>query len=466
MSIDPSALRRIGDSAKAVMVVTPAQRAEANRPAGASLDRRLKVSLSFSCLLLCRNRCPPIPPRAGVETAMRYRFGQCGLEQETRELWVDGRQRPVEPQVFDLLLLLVQNRERVVSQDELIRGVWQNRIVSDSAIAARISAARSAIGDDGKRQAWIRTVPRRGFRFVGSIEEEAPPQSTALLHGPVETSRQRVALCRSADGTSIAYATSGSGYPLVKAGHWLTHLEHDWQSPIWRPSLDMLNRRFHLVRYDQRGNGLSDWTLTDCSLERFVDDLEAVVDAAGLDRFALYGTSQGAPIAIAYSARHPNRVSRLVLQGGFAQGRLVRGTQSEREQAEAIITLIRHGWAKRGSPFINAFAAMFIPDGSREQMDSLVNLQRLTTSPENAALLRAAFDSFDVSDLLEKVRVSTLVIHARDDGVQPFDQGRRLAARIPGAEFVVLESGNHMTLPQEKAWPVLFEEIARFVAGA
>ncbi len=394
---------------------------------------------------------------------MRYRFGQCGLVPDTRELSVDGRPRPVEPQVFDLLLLLVRNRDRVVSQDELIRGVWDNRIVSDSAIAARISAARAAIGDDGTRQAWIKTVPRRGFRFVGAVEEEhlqpaATPQPSA------ETSRQRVALCRSADGTRIAYATSGSGYPLVKAGHWLTHLEHDWQSPIWRPALDRLNQRFRLVRYDQRGNGLSDWTLADCSLERFVDDLEAVVEAVGLDRFALYGTSQGAPIAIAYSVRHPGRVSHLVLQGGFEQGRLVRGTPSEREQGEAIITLIRHGWGKRGSPFINAFAALFIPEGSREQLDSLVDLQRLTTSPENAALLRAAVDRFDVSGLLDKVSVPTLVIHSRDDGVQPLEQGRQLAARIPGAAFVVLESGNHVILPQEKAWPVLFEEIERFVA--
>jgi pimeloyl-ACP methyl ester carboxylesterase/DNA-binding winged helix-turn-helix (wHTH) protein len=394
---------------------------------------------------------------------MRYRFGPCELQPETRELWVEGRPQPVEPQVFDLLLLLVQNRDRVVSQDELVRVVWENRIVSDSAIAARISAGRAAIGDDGRRQAWIRTVPRRGFRFVGAVEEAARPETASPPSA--ELSRQRVALCRSADGTRIAYATSGSGYPLVKAGHWLTHLEHDWQSPIWRPALDLLNRRFHLVRYDQRGNGLSDWTVTDFSLERFVDDLEAVVEAAGLDRFALYGTSQGAPIAVAYSVRHPGRVSHLVLQGGFEKGRLVRGAASEREQGEAILTLIRHGWGKRGSPFINAFAAMFIPEGSREQMDSLVDLQRLTTSPDNAALLRGAVDRFDVSDLLEQVSVPTLVIHSRDDGVQPLEQGRQLAARIPGAEFVVLEGSNHVILPQEKAWQVLFAEIGRFVPG-
>lgn len=263
----------------------------------------------------------------------------------------------------------------------------------------------------------------------------------------------------------MAYATSGTGYPLVKAGTWLTHLEHDWRSPIWRPFLDKLNQRFQVVRYDQRGNGLSDWEVADFSLESFVCDLEAVVDAARLERFALYGTSQGAPIAIAYAARHPERVSHLVLHGGYEKGRLVRDAESDRAQGEAIITLIRHGWGKRGSPFINAFATLFIPGGTREQVESLVDLQRRTTSPENAALIRSAVDRFDVSGLVESVDVPTLVMHARDDGIQPLEQGRQLASRIPQAEFVMLESGNHVILPQEQAWPILFDEIARFVLG-
>lgn len=400
-----------------------------------------------------------------VEAAMRYLFGQCELATETRELFVAGRPRLIEPQVFDLLHHLVKERERVVSQAELIEAVWSSRIVSDSAISARISAARLAIGDDGTRQEWIRTISRRGFRFVGAVEPIASQQAIPAppANGPAEPDRQRVAFCRSADATRIAFATSGSGYPLVKAGHWLTHLEHDWHSPIWRPFLKRLNQRFQVVRYDQRGNGLSDWEIADLSLDRFVEDLEAVVDAAGTDRFALFGSSQGAAIAIGYAVRHPDRVSHLVLYGGYAQGRLVRASESDREQGEAILTLIRHGWGKRGSPFIDAFAAMFIPDGGREQIDSLIDLQRQTTSPENAALLRAAVDRFDVDDIVEKVSVPTLVIHARDDGVQPLEQGRQLASRIPNAEFLLLESRNHIILPQEKAWPVLFDEIERFV---
>ena len=394
---------------------------------------------------------------------MRYVFGSYALVPEARELLAAGEPCPVEPQVFDLLVFLLRERERVVSRDELVRAVWNGRIVSDSAISARISAARTAIGDDGMRQEWIRTMPRRGFRFVGAVAEEDPP--TAAPPPADAGRRQRVAFCRSADGTRIAYATGGTGYPLVKAGHWLTHLEHDRQSPLWRPLLERLESRFRLVRYDQRGNGLSDWEVADFALARFVEDLEAVIEAAGLDRFALYGTSQGAPIAIAYAHRHPGRVSHLILHGGYEKGRLVRASERDRAEGDAILTLLRHGWGRRGSPFIDAFATMFVPDGSREQIDSLVELQRQTTSPENAAALRAAVDGFDVSDLVAGIEVPTLVIHSRDDGVQPLDQGRQLAARIPGAEFLLLEGRNHVVLPQEKAWPVLFERIDRFVPG-
>ena len=391
---------------------------------------------------------------------MRYRFGPFELVEETRELRADGQPRAVEPQVFDLLRFLIQARDRVVSQDELIQAVWNRRIVSDAAISARISAARAAVDDDGRRQEWIRTVPRRGFRFVGAVTapdaSDVPPKVTRQRE-------QRIGFCRSRDGTRIAYAESGGGPPLVKAGHWLTHLEHDWQSPVWAPHLERLGRNFRLVRYDQRGNGLSDWDIGPLSLECFVDDLEAVVDAAGLERFALFGSSQGVPIAIAFACRHPERVSRLVLYGGFEQGRLLRMKESERAQAEAILTLMRHGWGRPGSAFIDAFAALFIPDGNREQIDSLVDLQRRTTSPDNAVALRMAVDRFDVSDQLERVAAPTLVIHAQHDSVQPLDQGRQLASRIPGAEFVLLDSRNHILLPEEKDWPLLFDRLERFL---
>lgn len=395
---------------------------------------------------------------------MRYRFGNCELAPGTHELIVDGKPRPVEPQVFDLLHLLVRQAERLVPYDELIAEIWDSRIVSDSAISARLSAVRAAIGDDGARQQFIKTVARRGVRFVGSVETVTEvPKPDHSRRERADADYQHVKFCHSRDGTRIAYATTGSGHALVKAGHWLTHLEYDWRSPLWRPFLNELNGHMRVTRYDQRGNGLSDWSVQDFSLENFVEDLEAVVDAAGLERFALYGTSQGAAIAIAYACRHPDLVSHLILHGGYQKGRLVRTSASERAEGEAILTLIRYGWGRPGSPFIKAFSSMFIPDGTREEIDSLAELQKLTTSPENAALLREAVDRFDVSGLLEHVKCPTLVFHARDDGVHPLDQGRKLAAGIRGAEFVMLESANHVILSHEPAWSVLFDTMMRFI---
>jgi len=393
---------------------------------------------------------------------MRYRFGRFELVGETREFLADGKPCPVEPQVFDLLVYLVSERDRVVSLDDLIAAVWNGRIVSNSAISARISAARTVLGDDGVRQEWIKTVLRRGFRFVGAVETEGNHEKTEPAPAG-EAQRQRVAFCRSADGTGIAYATSGEGYPLVKAGHWLTHLEHDWNSPIWAPQLEKLGSAFSLVRFDQRGNGLSDWAVSEFTLDRFVEDLEAVANAAGLERFALYGTSQGAPVAAAYAARHPERVSHLVLQGGYLQGRLVREAMDDREQGEALLTLIRLGWGKPDSALADILSTMLVPDGNEQQKRSLAELQRHSTSPENAARIRAGVDAFDVSAEAAAIPVRALVIHARGDNVQPLDQGRKLAAAIPGAEFLMLESRNHIILPQEAAWDTLYDAIARFI---
>lgn len=391
---------------------------------------------------------------------MKYRFGDCELCTTSFSLARNGVPCDVEPQVLELLHVLAERAGALVSHDELIETVWGGRIVSDSAISARISAARAAIGDDGTRQQWIRTVPRRGFRFVGEVEiyDEANAGRTE--------SRQEVHFCKSRDGATIAYARSGEGPVFVRAGHWLTHIEHDWRSPVWRPILDEMGRRFTLLRYDQRGNGLSDREVQDLTLDAFVDDLEAVIDAAGLERFILYGTSQGAPVAIAYAVRHPERLSHLVLHGGYAIGRRLRESPQEQEMAAALLTLIRQGWGQPGMTLIHAFASLFIPNSDTEQLNSLAELQRVTATPEMAVRLRQAVDEFDVSHLLEQVSVPTLVIHAREDAVHPLDQGRQLATGIPGAKFVELDSVNHVILPHEPAWKVLFEEVEWFTSGA
>jgi class 3 adenylate cyclase/pimeloyl-ACP methyl ester carboxylesterase len=274
---------------------------------------------------------------------------------------------------------------------------------------------------------------------------------------------QDIRFCTAADGVRIAYATVGEGPPVVKAANWLNHLEYDWESPVWSPFLHELARDHLLVRYDARGNGLSDWDAPEITFEAFVRDLETVVDAAGIDRFALLGISQGCAVSVAYAVRHPERVTHLVLYGGFTRGRLKRGVPAQKEEYEAIITLMRHGWGQDNPAFRQIFTSRLVPDGTAEQMRWWNELQRVTASPENAIRIRAAVDEIDVSDLLPRVRQKTLVMHRRGDAMQPFEEGRRLAAMIPGARFVALDGRNHVILDGEKEWPRFLEEIRAFL---
>jgi len=281
-------------------------------------------------------------------------FDDFALDTARRELRRGAALIATEPQVFDLLVYLVQNRDHVVSKDDLFAAVWNGRFVSDSTLTSRITSVRHAVGDSGEQQNLIRTIPRKGFRFVGTVSEQAATGAApaamaalaALSPGAPKPLRQEVHFCTTSDGVRIAYAEVGHGPPLIKAGNWLNHLEYDWESPIWSPFLHTLAAERRLIRYDARGNGLSDWEVEDLSLEAFVCDLESVVEATGLDRFPLLGMSQGCAVSIMYAVRHPERVSHLVLYGGFARGRRKRGSQEENEGVDAIVTLIRQGWGQ------------------------------------------------------------------------------------------------------------------------
>ena len=266
--------------------------------------------------------------------------------------------------------------------------------------------------------------------------------------------RQDVRFCSAADATRIAVATIGSGPPLVRASHWLSHVEHDLESPVWRPWLRELSRRHTYVRYDQRGCGLSDRGVADLSLDVLVGDLEAVVDHLGLTRFPLLGTSQGGAIAIAYAQRHPERVSQLVLVGAYARGAARRAaTDLARLEADTLVNLVRVGWGRDNDSFRQLFTNQYLPEGTAEQHRWWNDLERLTSSPEVAAQTLALFHAVDVSELAGALRVPTLVMHSRRDARVPFDEGRRLAALIPGAQFVPLDSANHVLLEGEPAWP-------------
>jgi DNA-binding winged helix-turn-helix (wHTH) protein/pimeloyl-ACP methyl ester carboxylesterase len=391
---------------------------------------------------------------------MLVRFENCSLDTDRRELRRGPELVAIEPQVFDLLVYMVENRDRVVSKDDLIANVWGGRIVSESTLTSRINAVRKAVGDTGERQALVRTMPRKGFRFVGAVEEPAAPPG-APAAAP-QAPRQSIQFCTAPDGVRIAYAVVGKGPPLVKTGHWLTHLEHDWNSPIWRPHLRAF-ASYRLVRYDARGNGLSDWEVPDFSFDARVRDLETVVDAAGLDRFPLLGVSQGCAVSIAYAVLHPERVSHLVLYGGFARGRRRRGSEREVQTSDAVLTLMRQGWGQDNPAFRQMFTSLFIPGGTMEQMQWYNDLQRNSTSPENAIRLRRASDEIDVTHLLPQVSTPTLVLHCRNDALQPFEEGRILAAGIPGARFVALEGQNHIILEGDPGWDRFLDEIRTFI---
>lgn len=271
---------------------------------------------------------------------------------------------------------------------------------------------------------------------------------------------EQVRFCRSADGTRIAYAAHGDGPPLVISTCWLSHLQFDRQSPVWRHWIEDLGSFTRLVRYDERGFGLSDWEVDDFSFDQRIADLEAVVDAAGLDRFALLGMAQGGQVAIAYTVRHPERVTRLILNSASRRTVLSEGDAA---MEKAFIELIRVGWARPESEFRRVFTSLMIPGATPEQMRWLDDLQRVTTTTENAIRFREARYGIDVTDVLPTLDLPTLVIQGKDERLNPFESGRELAARIPGAQLTALDTANHILL-DEPAWPVFVSEVRKFLA--
>jgi pimeloyl-ACP methyl ester carboxylesterase len=394
-----------------------------------------------------------------------FAFGDCELDLDRFELRRAGRLRPVEPQVFDLLAVLIRERRRVVPKEELLDTVWGNRFVSESALTSRVKAARQAIGDDGRSQRLIRTAHGRGYQFVAPVDEAA--QSDAAASVSPAPPIQEIRFCTTGDGTRLAYATSGAGPPLVKAANWLSHLDYDWDSPVWRHWLAELSRRFRLIRYDERGCGLSDWDIGRFSFGDWVDDLEAVVDAAGLDRFPLLGISQGGPVAIAYAVRHPERVSHLVLLGSYAQGRRKRArTSDELDLAEARIDVVRLGWGRPDPTYRQIFVARFLPDATQEQWRSFDELQRRSTSPDNAWRFVDEFANIDVTNLAPKLTMPTLIMCSRREPDNAFEQSRMLAALIPKSRLVPLNSSNHLLPERDPAWKHFLAEIDRFLPGS
>ncbi len=292
--------------------------------------------------------------------------------------------------------------------------------------------------------------------FSGGEEEGERPSRAKLR-------RQNINFCKSNDNVRIAYATVGEGPPIVKAANWLNHLELDWGSPLWGDMFQALAKQRTFIRYDERGNGLSDWNVGEISQEMFVRDLETVVDELNLERFPLLGISQGCAVSIEYAVRYPKRVSALILVSGYASGWRIGASVEEQERREAVLTLTKHGWGANNPAYRHIFSHTFMPDAKPEELDWFDDFQRQTTSPENAVKFQNAFGHIDVRDLLSKVDVPTIVFHSRHDQRISLEQGRELAIGIPNARFVPLESNNHILLGHEPAWHVCMSEIQRFL---
>ena len=400
------------------------------------------------------------PVSAGV-----WRFDGFVLDTQRYELRHGDAVIRVEPQVFDVLTQLVSNPHRFVSKEELFDSVWGGRFVGEAALTSRIKAARRALGDDGESQRYIRTVRGRGYQFVGTLLDDGPRvvEPEPVIEPPAP--RQHIAFCRAVDDVRLAYAVAGDGPPLVRAANWMTHLGYDIESPVWRHWVRDLSAKYRFIRYDERGCGLSDWEATDFTFADWVADLESVVEALGLERFPLLGVSQGGAVAVAYAARHPERVSHLVLCGAYARGRAVRAISDDEKRAAALdLELARVGWGRDDPAFRQVFAAQFLPDGTRADWAAFDQLQRRTTSPENAVRFLEEFGRIDVCEQAREVRCPTLIMHSRDDHRVPMRFGEELASLIPQSRLVALGSNNHLLTATEPAWPVFCAELDAFLA--
>ncbi len=385
------------------------------------------------------------------------------LREDVEGLWRQVCRRIVQHPDIDDHTAITWSRA-LLAQDPLCA-------VAADALSRHLRRLGRAGEADSVRRAYEQTA-----REAGVHPGPVPPQHddrTGAAHTDGQVPRaaapdppfaQHIGFCTADDGVRIAYSTVGTGPPVVKAANWLNHLELDWQSPVMGKTLEALAARNTLIRYDERGNGLSDWDVPELSQAAFVRDLATVVDALGLSRFPLLGMSQGCAVSIDYAVRHPDRVCALILIGGYAAGWRISATPQDREQREAVMTLTRHGWGSGNPAYRHIFSQTFMPDAAPRDLEWFDEFQRRTTSPENAVRFQDAFGDIDVRHLLAQIRVPTLVLHARHDQRIPVDQGRHLAAAIPNARFVSLESRSHIILGDEPAWAVMIEEIGRFLA--
>ncbi len=386
-----------------------------------------------------------------------HSFGPFRLDGDERRLWRDDELVPLTGKAFDTLLLLAEGLGSLQTQASLIDRLWPDVVVEQNNLQYNISLVRRALA--GAPGVEIETVRGQGYRLLAEVHRSEPSARETI-----SPQSQRVHFCQARDGARLAYASLGEGPPLVKVANWLSHVELDWQGPIWRPWLELLSRGRRLIRYDARGNGLSDRNPPTITFEDFVGDLGAVMDAAQVERAPLLGMSQGAAAAVAYAARNPSRVSALILIGGCARGWRHKSSRQVHQQFEALMTLMRQGWGGENAAFRQIFTTAFFPHAPKEVTDWWNELQRQTASPSTAAAILSAVGDGDVRADLTRVKVPTLVLHSASDAVVPMRDGIELASGIEGARFVRMDSSNHVWLADEPAWARFERELEQFLA--
>jgi len=386
----------------------------------------------------------------------RYRF-----EPLTARLWAGASEVKLTPKAAAVLAVLVRRAGDPVSKEELFAEVWERRVVSDDALTTTIQELRKALGDDAKQPRFIRTRHRSGYQFIAGLSGSA--SAIAPDAAPIRNAmHQRIAFVRSKDDTNIAYALSGEGPPLVRAGTWLTHAQYDWECPIWAHWLHFLSSRNTLVRYDPRGCGLSQADVGAITLDDWVDDLEAVVDRLGLESFPLFGMSQGAAVAAEYAIRHPQRVSQLILYSPVVTG-WGRGTSELARRWQLMQQLVGTGWGDANMAFPSMFAHLFLPESPADNRQWYAELQRKSASKEVAVRFMEVLSGVQIFRRLKQIAVPTLVIRIAHDEVVDPRSVIGIAGEIPGSQFESIDSRNHILLEHEPGWHQFKEIMARYV---
>jgi pimeloyl-ACP methyl ester carboxylesterase/DNA-binding winged helix-turn-helix (wHTH) protein len=396
-----------------------------------------------------------------------YEFGPFRLEPAEHRLVREDRSVALTGKAFNTLLALVERHGTLVSKQDLMSAVWPQITVEENNLDRNISTLRKALGEQADGRPFIETVPRVGYRFVAPVTETAAqPSLPARDREPEVAYRQEIRFCVTADKVRLAYARIGSGHPMVKVANCFNHLDFEWESPIWHHWVRDFGKGYSILRYDGRGNGISDWDVEDVSFEAWIRDLETVVDAAGLDKFVLMGHSQGGAVAIAYAVRHPERVSHLVLCGAYSRGAFYRDQADAVEIRRALETLVQMNWGKTNPSFFQVVTDLYIPEtASAEDQRWFKDLQVVSCSNDNLVKFMRACDEINVRPLLPSLSVPTIVFHSEGDRIAPLHEGRILAAEIPGARFVLMPSSNHILLAEEPAWKLFREELSAFLNG-